>query len=156
MFWNKHSHAGQARVSQAGTHHKATLLFGILLLLFIQTLTLFFDSIYKIALTKLSLGMESLGVLFLLSPLLVLVLPKGTQRKVLWGCIILCFASRAVVPLTGVAKGIIFAGLGVGAFLVALCLILSRPFRCLQGDAGVALAVTMQLKRCHRLGTDWW
>jgi hypothetical protein len=132
-------------VSPAGTHHKATLLFGILLLLFIQTLTLFFDSIYKIALTKLSMGMESLGILFLLSPLLVLLLPKGTQRKVLWSCIILFLASRAVVPLTSAAKGIVIAGLGVGAFLVALCLILSRPFRFLQGDAGVALGFAIML-----------
>ena len=131
--------------SQAATRHKATLLFGILLLLFIQTLTLCFDSIYKIALTKLSMGMESLGVLFLLSPLLVLLLPKGTQRKVLWGSIILFLASRAVVPLTNVAQGVVIAGVGVGAFLVALCLILSRPFRSLQGDAGVALGLAVML-----------
>ena len=131
--------------SQAATRHKAMLLFGILLLLFIQTLTLCFDSIYKIALTKLSMGMESLGVLFLLSPLLVLLLPKGTQRKVLWGSIILFLASRAVVPLTNVAQGVVIAGVGVGAFLVALCLILSRPFRSLQGDAGVALGLAVML-----------
>ena len=131
--------------SQAATRHKATLLFGILLLLFIQTLTLCFDSIYKIALTKLSMGMESLGVLFLLSPLLVLLLPKGTQRKVLWGSIILFLASRAVVPLASAVPGVVVAGLGVGAFLVALCLILSRPFRSLQGDAGVALGLAVML-----------
>ena len=83
MFCDKHWDQGRGAVSQAGTRLKATLLFGILLLLFIQTLTLFFDSIYKIALTKLSLGMESLGVLFLLSPLLVLILPEGAQRKAL-------------------------------------------------------------------------
>ncbi len=145
MFWNRHCHEGQARVSQAGPRHKATLLFGILLLLFIQTLTLFFDSIYKIALTKLSMGKESLGVLFLLSPLLVLLLPKRTQRKVLWGCIILFLASRAMVPLTGAAQGVVIAGLGVGAFLVAFCLILSRPFQFLQGDAGIALGMALLL-----------
>ena len=89
MFWDKHWDQGQGTVSQAGTRPEATLLLSVLLLLFIQTLTLFFDSIYKIALTKLSLGMESLGVLFLLSPLLVLLFPKRTQRKVLWGSLAL-------------------------------------------------------------------
>ena len=145
MFWNRHWHKGQVTVSGAGTHSKATLLFGVLLLLFIQTLTLCFDSIYKIALTKLSIGKESLGVLFLLSPLLVPLLPKGTHRKVLWGSVALFLASRAIVPLPGVFKGVAIAGLGVGAFLVALCLILSRPFRFLQGDAGIALGIALLL-----------
>ena len=125
--------------SQTGTNDKATLLFGILLLLFIQTLTLFFDSIYKIALTRLSMGKESLGVLFLLAPLLAFLLPKRTHWKVFWGSVALFLASRAIVPLTGVVQGVVIAGLGVGAFLVALCLILSRPFQFLQGDAGAAL-----------------
>src|ERR1022692_4128584 len=111
MFCDKHWDQGRGERSQAGTRPKATLLFGILVLLFIQTLTLFFDSIYKIALTKLSLGMESLGVLFLLSPLLVLLLPKGTQQKVLWGSVALFLASRAIIPLTGVAQGVVIAGL---------------------------------------------
>ena len=39
----------------------------------------------------------------------------------------------------GVAQGVVIAGLGVGAFLVALCLMLPRPFRFLHGDAGIAL-----------------
>ena len=54
-------------------------------------------------------------------------------------------ASRAIVPLTGVAQGVVIAGLGVGSFLVAFCLILSRPFRFLQGDAGVALGLALML-----------
>jgi hypothetical protein len=81
MFWNRHGHEGQGSVAQACRHHRATLLIGVLLLLFVQTLTLFFDSIYKIALTKLSVGKESLGVLFLLSPLLVFLLPKRPTGK---------------------------------------------------------------------------
>ena len=145
MFWNRHWHEGRVVVSQVGIRHKATLLFGILLLLFIQTLTLCFDSIYKIALTKLSMGQESLGVLFLLSPLLVLLLPKRTQRKVLWGSVAFFLASRAIVPLTGAVNGVVIAGLGVGAFLVALCLVLSRPFQFLQGDAGIALGIALLL-----------
>ena len=132
-------------VSKAGTYHRATLFFSILLLLFIQTLTLCFDSIYKIALTRLSMGKESLGLLFLLLPLLVPLLPKETQRKVLWSSVILFLASRAIAPLTGVAEGVVIAGLGVGAFLVALCLILSRPFRFLQGDAGAALGIALMV-----------
>ena len=152
MFWNKHCHEGQARVSQAGTHHQATLLFGVLLLLFIQSLTLFFDSIYKIALTKLSMGQESLGVLFLLSPLLVLLLPKSIHRKVLWGSVALFLVSRAIVPFTGAVNGVLIAGLGVGAFLVALCLILSRPFRFLQGDSGIALGIALLLSIALRAG----
>ena len=145
MCSDEHVHEGRARVSRAGTHYRATLLFGMLLLLFIQTLTLLFDSIYKIALTKLSMGKESLGVLFLLSPLLVFFLPKRTHRLVLWGSVALFLASRAIVPLTGAAPGVVTAGLGVGSFLITLCLVLSRPFRFLQGDAGIALGFAVML-----------
>jgi endonuclease/exonuclease/phosphatase family metal-dependent hydrolase len=145
MFWNRQGHEVQATVAQAGTHHRATLLFGVLLLLFVQTLTLFFDSIYKIALTKLSVGKELLGVLFLLSPLLVFLLPQKTHRKVLRGSVALFLAARAVVPLVGAAQAVVITGLGVGAFLVAFCFVLSRPFRALQGDAGIALGIALLL-----------
>ena len=145
MFWNRHRHEAQATVLLTDTHRKATLLFGVLLCLFIQTVTLFFDSIYKIALTKLSLGLESLGVLFLLSPLLVFCIPLRTHRTVLWSALALFLAARAAVPLVGAAKGVVIAGLGVGAFLIVLCLILSRPLRILQGDAGIALGLALLL-----------
>jgi endonuclease/exonuclease/phosphatase family metal-dependent hydrolase len=122
---------------------KAPLFFSTLLLLFIQTLTVWLESIYKISLTKLSVGPEAGGLLFVLSPLLILVCPARAQRMVLWGSVILFLITRGLIPLAGATGGVLLGGAGVGALLVALCLLLSRPFRFLQGDAGAALGLAI-------------
>lgn len=119
------------------------MFFGVLWLCFIQTLTLWLESMYKISLTRLAPGPELFGLLFAASPLLVLVCPEPAQRKVLGGAVIVFLIARAVAPMMEVTVGALVSGVGVGAFLIALCLLLAQPFRCLQGDAGSALGLAL-------------
>jgi endonuclease/exonuclease/phosphatase family metal-dependent hydrolase len=121
----------------------STLGFGLLLLLFLQTLTVWLESIYKIGLTKLSMGSEMAGLLFVLSPILVLFCPGRVQTTALWIAIAFFLGARALLPLAGVSAGMLLAGVGVGSFLVALCFMLSGRFRFLVGDAGAALGLAV-------------
>ncbi len=123
--------------------NRATLFFSALLLLFIQTLTVWLESIYKIGLTRLSMGREAAGLLFVLAPLLVLLCPARGQRKLLWGSVTLFLVGRSVIPTVGVAAGHLIGGATVAAFLVALCLVLSRRFQFLQGNTGIALGLAL-------------
>jgi endonuclease/exonuclease/phosphatase family metal-dependent hydrolase len=122
-----------------------TLGFGLLLLLFIQTLTVWLESIYKIGLTKLSLGMEAAGLLFVFSPLLVFLCPEPAQRRLLWGSLAVFLGARALLPWPGVVGGMIVGGVGLGAGLVLWSLWLSQPWRSGRGDAGIALGLALLL-----------
>ena len=124
---------------------KTTLLFSLLLLLFIQTLTVWFESMYRIGLTHLSPGVEVFGLLFILSPLVMLLLPEHAQHDVLRVSAFVFLAARALLPLAGVSGGGLISGIGVGAFLVLLCLLLPRPFNFLQGNAGSALGLALMM-----------
>lgn len=129
----------------AYSQDSGTLGFSLLLLLFIQTLTVWLESIYKIGLTKLSLGMEAAGLLFVLSPLLVLLCPEPAQRRLLWGSLVVFLGARGLLPSAGVVGGMIMGGVGVGAGLVLWSLWLSQPSRCGQGDTGIALGLAVLL-----------
>ena len=134
---------------------QATLCFGLLLLLFIQTLTVWLELIYKVGLTRLAMGPEMVGLFFVLSPLLVLCCPGQAQRTALWISVSLFLIARALLPYAGATSGWLLAGAGVGAFLVALCAMFSRQFRFLCGDPGVALGLAILHLDCPAcLGCD--
>jgi len=126
-----------------GPSTKATLLFSVVLLFLLQTLTVWVESIYKISLTRLAPGAEALGLLFVLSPLGVFLCPERAQQRLLTGALVGFVFCRLWLPFAGAVGGVIVSGAGVGAALVCLCLLLSRPFRFLQGDAGSALGLAL-------------
>jgi endonuclease/exonuclease/phosphatase family metal-dependent hydrolase len=127
----------------AGNSFKASLFFSLLLLFFVQSLTLWVESIYRIGLTKLGLGTEAFGLLFVLSPLCVLLCPESAQHRLLSGAVVVSLLGRAMLPLVGVSAAVVIAGSSVGAFLVVLCMLLSRSFRFLRGDGGIALGLAL-------------
>jgi endonuclease/exonuclease/phosphatase family metal-dependent hydrolase len=122
---------------------KATLWFSIVLLFFLQALTLWLESIYKISLTRLAPGPEVLGLVFMLSPLCLLAIPERAQPKLLTVSFAALLVGRAVLPWAEGSLGVLAGGICVGAFLILLSLLLSRPFGSLRGEPGIALGVAL-------------
>jgi endonuclease/exonuclease/phosphatase family metal-dependent hydrolase len=124
---------------------KQTLLFALLLLFFFQLASAWIESIYRLSLVKLEAGNELFGVLLLFLPLLLFLVGERRERAFLGLALGVMLVSRAVCPFLGAAGLIIAGGLGVAAFLVVFCYVLSARYGSLQGDIGVAAGVAILL-----------
>lgn len=127
-------------------HHKdgkATLFFGLLLLLFLQTLSVWLESIYKIGLTRLSMGPEALALCVAVAPLVLLAAPKHAGPGWMRAALSLFLAGRGLLPWVGVQWGAWAGTCAVGAFLVALCFLLTGPYRYWRGEPGYALGLAL-------------
>jgi len=120
------------------------ILYGILLLFFLQLLTNFVEAIYIFGLLGTGIPVEVAAVLLLFSPLIWLLLPRGLSRRAtlfITGLVLVC---RVVAPLVDTRGQILVAGLGVAAWLVLLPDLLTRcDGRCL--GAGLPLAVALSI-----------
>ncbi|HSJ54107.1 MAG TPA: endonuclease/exonuclease/phosphatase family protein [Anaerolineae bacterium] len=94
------------------------VLYGLLLLFFFQLIAEFVEAIYAFGLMGTSIPIEIVAVLFIFSPLLLLLLPKGLSGwpLVLAGeVMLLC---RVAEPLLDTRGRMLVAGLGVACFLI--------------------------------------
>ncbi len=135
---------------RSATEMKSTLLFALLFLFFLQLLSLWIESIYRLTLVKLSMGMEGFSFLWLLLPLVVLFSGRKSERPMLWFSLLTFLGARAVCPLLGVRALTVVAGLGVAAFLILLCVVFSGRYRSLQGDACLATGIAVLLSVLFR------
>ena len=106
--------------SDAGDARPA-LLSAFCFLFFIQLLTIWIESIYRLSLIELSPGKELLGLVFMLAPLVALFAGRGAPRWLFVGSLVVMFVARALCPLLEGTTLIFAAGAGAGAFLVAVC-----------------------------------
>jgi endonuclease/exonuclease/phosphatase family metal-dependent hydrolase len=130
------------------------LLYGILLLFFLQLISEFIEAIYAFGLLGTSLPVEMAAMLLLFSPLLLLLLPRRPER---WALVLLAevvVAARVVTPLLDTRGRVFAAGLGVACFLVLLPSLLTRPH---QNGAesvglrfGLGLTLALSLSICFR------
>jgi endonuclease/exonuclease/phosphatase family metal-dependent hydrolase len=97
-----------------------------MLLFFLQLLATWFESIYRMSLIKLSMGGEMFGLLLILLPLLLLVLPQRSETRLLRIAIILVLITRALMPFLGAPALIVNCGLGLAAFLTLITIALGR------------------------------
>ncbi len=99
-------------------HYAETILYSILFLFFFQLISDFVGAIYAFGLLGTSLPTEIVCVLFLLSPVILLILGKGITGKplVLIGEVVL--VSRVVEAMLETRGRMIVAGIGVGCFMV--------------------------------------
>jgi endonuclease/exonuclease/phosphatase family metal-dependent hydrolase len=99
-------------------HHSETILYSILFLFFFQLISDFVEAIYAFGLLGTSLPAEIVCVLFLFSPIVLLLLRKGITGKplVLIGEVML--VSRVVEVMLDTRGKMIVAGVGVGCFMV--------------------------------------
>jgi endonuclease/exonuclease/phosphatase family metal-dependent hydrolase len=133
-----------------GSELKQTLLFALLFLFFIQLVTTWIESMYRMSLIKLSPGKEMMGLLLLLVPLALLFVGKKAERVTLWISVLILLSARALCPALGAVGLIVVAGIGVAAFLIVLSYALSSPYRFLQGDMGLAVGIAVLLSVTFR------
>lgn len=97
----------------------------VLLLFVIQTAGTLVESIYILDLLKTSLDEKVLGILFFFSPLLLLPYFNKAPRRLSWGLFALLFITRSLTPYLGTSLRMLASGLGTGAALGLLWLLLT-------------------------------
>ncbi len=102
---------------------------GLMFLIFLQLFSDFVESVYIFALMTLSLNINVLSVLFLLSSIFLLLIPRKATKKtkkfvmgIANGIMVL---ARLLEPLFDTKLRMMISGLGLGAFMVFLPLFLS-------------------------------
>ena len=98
---------------------KLTLL-TIVFLFFIELVTVLVESVYMLDLLNLTLDEKALGMLFLLSPLLLIFLKNKLPSYTLEILVVLLFLFRILTPLVNVNLKILTAGFGVASFMLFL------------------------------------
>lgn len=123
------------------------LSFGILFLLFVQAITTFIEGIYILELLGSSLDEKVLGVLFLFSPVLLLLFGKRVPRWLIWGSYLLFIIGRGLIPYLDTFPRMLAAGVASGAALILIPVMLvtypqpRQSNRWLIPAQGLALAV---------------
>jgi len=119
--------------------------YGIVFLFLVQMITTLVESIYIMDLLQQALDEKAAGVLFLLSPALLLLFGKRVPRRLVWlSCGVLVVA-RGVTPYFGTLGRLVAAGLGTGAGLILVPVMLSSSPDLGEGDEGLAPAQGLAL-----------
>ena len=125
--------------------------FGVLFLLFVQSVATFIEGIYILELLSTSLDEKVLGILFLFSPILLLPFGKRVPRWLIWVSYALLVIGRSVMPYLDTFERMIAAGIASGAALVLIPIMLvtypepRRGNRWLIPAQGLALAVGLSV-----------
>ncbi len=135
-----------ANTKSEGAH---TLWLGLLLLFFIQVLGVWFESLYRMILIKISVGWELGSIALLFLPVFLLLIKEKQQRLLLPGSLWFFLLVRALCPLLGASSLVVAAGLGTGAFLIFLCGIFSNRCR-LNAHLGLAAGIAVTLSVLFR------
>jgi endonuclease/exonuclease/phosphatase family metal-dependent hydrolase len=127
------------------------LSFGFFFLLFVQSITVFIESIYILELLSTSLDEKVLGVLFLFSPVFLFFFGKRVPRWLIWGSFILFMVGRGMIPYLDTTGRMVAAGVASAAGLILLPLLLvtyrkpNEEGRWLIPAQGLALAVGLSV-----------
>lgn len=127
------------------------LSFGILFLLFVQSLATFIEGIYILELLSTSLDEKVLGILFLFSPVLLVFFGKRIPQWLIWMLFLLFFAGRGLLPYLDTFPRMISAGVSSGAGLLLIPIMLvtypqsNQKDRWLIPAQGLALAVGLSV-----------
>ncbi|TFG25764.1 MAG: hypothetical protein EU533_00750 [Promethearchaeota archaeon] len=105
------------------------ILLSILFLFFLQLISDLVEAIYMLDLLNTSLDEKVLGVLFLLTPLILIPFKKGISSKILYIIAEIVVILRVINPFMNTANKIIVAGLGVGCFLIFFPAYLSKVIK---------------------------
>ncbi|NIA12769.1 MAG: hypothetical protein GWP08_01720 [Nitrospiraceae bacterium] len=124
---------------------RTTVLSALLILFFVQLVTIWIESIYRLSLIKLGPGIEMLGLLLLFLPVLLLFVGKNAQRSVCGLSVLALLTARALCPFFGVRGLVVVSGIGVAAALVIVCFMLSGRYRFFRGDLGLGVGIAVLL-----------
>ncbi|MBM3289608.1 MAG: endonuclease/exonuclease/phosphatase family protein [Candidatus Hydrogenedentes bacterium] len=120
-----------------------TALFAVFFLFFIQLWGVWVENVFRMSLIELAMGPELLSLLFVLSPVAVVLVPAAIERPLLKAFLGLVVLIRAVCPILGAAELVVVAGIGVGASLVVFCYMLSGRYKLPGGHAAAAIGLAL-------------
>jgi endonuclease/exonuclease/phosphatase family metal-dependent hydrolase len=98
--------------------------FGILFLLFVQSIATFIEGVYILELLSTSLDEKVLAVLFLFSPLLLLPFGKRVPRWLIWVAFVGFILGRGVIPFLDTFPRMLAAGVSTCAALILIPIML--------------------------------
>lgn len=93
------------------------IILSIIFLFFLQLTSNLIESIYMLDLLNTTLDEKALGLLFLLTPFLLLIFKKGLPKYTVETLAIVIIITRIITPLVEPSTKIIIAGIGVGSFM---------------------------------------
>lgn len=129
--------------SSVDSRTRSIVFLALLLLFFLQLLTAFIESIYRLSLIKLSPGKELFGLALLLLPLVLLAIKERHEKRFLQCAFVVFILARMTCPIGGARGQIIIGGTGISAFLVILCYTLSGPYGLARRNAGLAAGLAI-------------
>ena len=124
-----------------------TILFSILFLFFLQSLSDFIEAIYAFGLLVTAFTIEIASIILLFTPLLLLVFRKAPSRSFLLGLALLQSLARLLEPMLSPGGKLVACGISVGAFMMLFPLLLQRRLniRGWQTASGLAIALSLSI-----------
>lgn len=124
-----------------------TILFGILFLFFLQSLSDFIEAIYAFGLLVTAFTIEVASIILLFTPLLLLAFRKVPSRPFLLGLSFLAISGRLLEPLFDPGGKLVACGISVGAFMMLFPLLLHRHIhiRGWQAMSGFVIALSLSI-----------
>jgi endonuclease/exonuclease/phosphatase family metal-dependent hydrolase len=102
------------------------IILSILFLFFLELISSLVESIYILDLLNTTLDEKVLGILFLLTPLVLIPFRKGISKKIIDILAIIIILFRVLNPFMDTTLKIITAGIGVGIFMIYFPAYLSK------------------------------
>ncbi|RPJ28466.1 MAG: hypothetical protein EHM33_04365 [Chloroflexi bacterium] len=124
-----------------------TILFSLLFLFFLQSLSDFIEAIYAFGLLVTAFTIEVTAIILLFTPLLLLAFRKAPSRSFLLVLSFLAIAARLVAPMLSPGGKLVACGISVGAFMMLFPLLLQRRvnIRGWQVTSGLTLALSLSI-----------
>lgn len=125
--------------------------FGLLFLLFVQSIATFIESIYILELLSTSLDEKVLGVVLLFSPVLLLPFGKRVPQWLIWVTFLFLFVGRGTAPYLDTVGRMLASGVATGAALILIPITLvtypkpTRGYSWMIPTQGLALAVGLSV-----------
>ena len=123
------------------------IVYSILFLFFLQSLSDFIEAIYAFGLLVTAFTIHVASILLLFTPLLLILLQKPPSKLFLVGCASVAILARLIEPMLNPSGKLVVCGISVGAFVLLLpALLLNR--RNIQGwqiGSGLAIAVSLSI-----------
>ena len=117
----------------------------LFVLFFIQLLTTWFESMYRMGVIKTSMGKEIYGMLLIFVPLILFMFPKSMERWVLRLAFAGVLLTRVLIPVLGVRANILVGGVGIACCLIVVAFALSRAYAFLRVHAATGLGLGLLL-----------
>jgi len=132
-------------------NHLIMTAYGILFLFLIQMTATLVESVYIMDLLNTALDEKALGILFLLSPVLLLLFRRKHARWLLWLSCGLLVIARGITPYFNTLGRLVSSGIGTGAAFILLPIMLASSPDLGEGEErrapaqGLALAVGLSV-----------